>query len=490
MNSQSSQSKAAYFGLINGLARFLSRENEHGYVFATADYQPLALEIKRKLADQLSSGGKKLLFLRLEKDPDRSIRKQIEEAVAKEQPDALLIQGIDELLPRDVSNAALSSEGASIIDELNYAREALNAMGLPIVFWLSRRNLSLLGNRAADLFAQRRRSVFFFTYHPELEVDTPLMQSRFQKEFRDSEDYKRLKLQVNLLEAQLDETQQKKYPARRIAKDIALPLAQKYSELDLHERANELIEQYEGDLEDKNPKVLKQLAAITYKAGKYERSEQYLQSALKQLPADDRSAFKAGLFFDLGETYADTGQLEKAVWAFQHNHDMLDALIADGYDGKYDLAVSYSKLGDIYQALGKFDEALDFFLKETNLFEELHRANPQNESLKNGLTISYAKLGDIYQALGKFDEALDFFLKDLKLTEELHRANPQSVELENGLAISYYKLAELHRAKEEMVQARTHYDKAIAVWEKLYERTQWGQIGEYLKTVRERSQNN
>ena len=68
-------------------------------------------------------------------------------------------------------------------------------------------------------------------------------------------------------------------------------------------------------------------------------------------------------------------------------------------------------LGSIYQAQGKFEQALEFFNKETDLFEELYQANPQSESLKNGLAISYEKLGSIYQAQGKFEQALEFFKK-------------------------------------------------------------------------------
>ncbi|NBC07689.1 MAG: tetratricopeptide repeat protein [Bacteroidetes bacterium] len=486
MSELTKQNIADYYSLINGLARFLSREDEHGYVFACADYQPLEQEVIAKLEGQLLAKGRHLLALRLQKDPDRSVRAQIEAAIAEVQPDALLVHGLDDLLSREVTTGALTAEGARVIDMLNYSREALNELGLPIVFWLSRRNLTLLGNRAADLFAQRRRSVFFFTYQPELEANTPPLQSRFREDYRSSEDYKRLRLQVNLLESQLKEARQKGYSAHRIAREIALPLATKYSELDLHEQAAELLEAYDEAFDATNPKLLKQLAEIAYKAGKYVKAEQCLQSALRQLPEGGRTAFKADLLFDLGDVYKDIGQLEKALEAFGESQHLLEALIAEGYDGKRKLAVRLERLGKIYKAKGQFDQALDFFLKRSKLGEELYADNPQNEGLKNGLAISYSKLGEIYQAKGQFDKALDLFLKRSKLGEELFAANPHNANLENGLAISYYKLAELYRAQESTAKAKVFYDKAIEVWEKLYERTQWGQIGEYLETVRGR----
>ena len=102
---------------------------------------------------------------------------------------------------------------------------------------------------------------------------------------------------------------------------------------------------------------------------------------------------------------------------------------------KNGLAISYSKLGDIYQAQGKFEQALQYFEKETDLFQELYEANPHSESLKNGLAISYEKLGDIYQAQGKFEQALQYFERRAQLGQELYEANPHSESLKNGLAI-------------------------------------------------------
>ncbi|MBK7873976.1 MAG: hypothetical protein IPJ74_26655 [Saprospiraceae bacterium] len=51
---------------------------------------------------------------------------------------------------------------------------------------------------------------------------------------------------------------------------------------------------------------------------------------------------------------------------------------------KNGLAISYEKLGDLFQAQGKFDTALVFFQNDLNSGEELYQANPNNESLKNG----------------------------------------------------------------------------------------------------------
>jgi tetratricopeptide (TPR) repeat protein len=516
MSELTKQNIADYYSLINGLARFLSREDEHGYVFACADYQPLEQEVIAKLEEQLIAKGKHLLALRLQKDPDRSVRAQIEAAIAEVQPDALLVHGLDDILAREVTTGALTAEGARVIDMLNYSREALNELGLPIIFWLSRRNLTLLGNRAADLFAQRRRSVFFFTYQPELETDTLHLQSRFREDFRSSEDYKRLRLQVNLLESQLKEAGQKGYPSNRIAREIALPLATKYSELDLHERAAELLEAYDEAFDPTNPQLLKQLAEIAYKAGKYAEAEQYLKAALGHLHEGESTVRKSELLFDLGKVYSDTGRLNKALSTYQMNQQVLFELTDKGFPTQYDLAMTqlkigelyeakgelyealisisnsrdklekllsltsssdsnivndlaivYGKLGDIHQSKGQLDEAIGNYQKYLKLMEQLENAGHLSEQNRNNLAIAYSRLGHAYKAQGQFNKALEYYEKDLDLKKELINLNPQSKRLKNGLAISYERLGEVHESLGHLDEALKMYSKDMELMQEL-----------------------
>ena len=91
------------------------------------------------------------------------------------------------------------------------------------------------------------------------------------------------------------------------------------------------------------------------------------------------------------------------------------------------------------------------------LGQELYEANPHSESLKNGLAISYSKLGDIYQAQGKFEQALQYFERRAQLGQELYEANPLSLKLEDGLAISYSKLGGIHQAMKQPQMARKFY---------------------------------
>jgi tetratricopeptide (TPR) repeat protein len=150
----------------------------------------------------------------------------------------------------------------------------------------------------------------------------------------------------------------------------------------------------------------------------------------------------------LSENYQKIGNIDMALyWAVFVSREFTKT------DDRENLAISYSKLGEIYQALGDFDKSLEFYNKEVNLFEELYQSNPKSESLKNGLAISYEKLGSIYQALGDFDKSLEFYNKQVNLFEELYQSNPKSESLKNGLAISFGILGDLYIAKNDIEKA-------------------------------------
>ena len=135
--------------------------------------------------------------------------------------------------------------------------------------------------------------------------------------------------------------------------------------------------------------------------------------------------------------------------------------------------------------MGDMEKALDFFQKVINLtkIRELFEANPKSESLKNGLAISYSKLGEIHQAMGDMQKALDFFQKRAQLGLELFEANPRNVVMANGLAVSYYKLGIIHRELRDD-RASGFLRKALSIWEPLYERTGIPQYEEYIRITK------
>jgi tetratricopeptide (TPR) repeat protein len=138
-------------------------------------------------------------------------------------------------------------------------------------------------------------------------------------------------------------------------------------------------------------------------------------------------------------------------------------------DFGYDFAALNEKLGEIYQYLGKLDQALEFYKENNRLMKEICRSNPRNERLKLGLAISCEKLGDIYQSLGKLDQAMEFYKKDSELTKELYESNPRNESVKLHLAVSYLELGEVYQSLGKLDQALEFYNNYAELSEELYE---------------------
>ncbi|NER06145.1 MAG: tetratricopeptide repeat protein [Okeania sp. SIO3C4] len=88
---------------------------------------------------------------------------------------------------------------------------------------------------------------------------------------------------------------------------------------------------------------------------------------------------------------------------------------------------AYSFMGNIYKETGKFPEALVAYQKDNELYEQLYKVDKGNSFYKKNLAVSYEKLGEIYQAQGNFGKALEYFSLYNNLTQ-LENQKPQSID--------------------------------------------------------------
>jgi len=130
------------------------------------------------------------------------------------------------------------------------------------------------------------------------------------------------------------------------------------------------------------------------------------------------------------------------------------------------LAVSYSKLGDVYLDLGESGRALEFHRKALEIRERLYQAEPQRSDLARDLAVSYERLGDVYLDLGESGRALEFHRKALEIRERLYQAEPQRSDLARDLAVSYDRMARLSGGLDTE-EGRRWFERAREILRKL-----------------------
>ncbi len=172
---------------------------------------------------------------------------------------------------------------------------------------------------------------------------------------------------------------------------------------------------------------------------------------------------KSFIAFRLGDFYEKIGNFDQAIEKF-----MLSANIFKNIQKVGDYATSLARVGIIQTKIGQIEEALKIFQEYNMVFRYLLQEEPNNSHYKIELTISYEKLGDIHRSLGKFDKALYFFQKRSHLSQELCREFPNQFEFKNNLATSYERLGDLYQKLNKFDKALHFFQKESSLCQELY----------------------
>lgn len=453
MENKTTPASNNYYSNLNKLVRFFTQTGS-GYAFVSIDDQRYINAINNQLKELLTGNSVTLSVFNFNLENGISFIEQLKKEISGSGRSAIVVSNLWALA--QMEGEILTDKGVNYIQQLNFAREELVNLNIPVLIWTSSRVLSIIANRAADLYSQRSINTIHFDEYPENDFHELSLDERFLPEYRDTPDYEALDLKIKLLKKQLSDAESNNYPKPDIANNIALPLAKTFSETDLHPEAAALLEKYDRYFDKNNVKVILYLADICFNSKQYDNAIIGYEHAIEVSQKIKDLHSLSTSYFMLGEIFRELGNIEKALDFF----DSLNKLWKEFYDTnplneslKNGLAVSYSKLGEIYQSLGEIDIALELCTKVNNLFKELFEASPKSVSIKNGLSISYERLGEIHQSIGEVDNALEFFNYSYNLRKEIFDSNPNSERMKNGLAISLEKLGEVYQSLGQMDKA-------------------------------------
>jgi tetratricopeptide (TPR) repeat protein len=463
-----------YHKELQRLKRFFERDDDYGYIFATAEDERLIPQINRELVETAIENGVnlKIVFFYKQEDGLTPVIHQLQEALAETpKPDGIIIPNLDEFIRRDNKNKVIE-ESLRFIAELNYSREELHELRVPILFWLSKKNILLFSRIANDLLSQRRMAHTYFDAEPGFFIADENMLDRFRsEEYRSTNEFEQLYIRVNLLKKQLKDADDAKFPIRKRVNDIALPLAELYSKLDLHEDALHLIEQYQQGINPENLQQAFTIGTIKFRAKKYTDAErELLEVERKLIEKDFRDSLLSQTYSVLGDLYDELGDLSKA----QNYFDRFAALNEERLNRfpqneiiKRDLSISYNRLADTYANLGQLQQSLGLYQKALNISNELAKANPKAEQLQRDLSVSYIKLADTYANLGQLQQSLELYQKALNISNELAKANPKAEQLQRDLGVSYERLADTYAKLGQLQQSLELYQKALNIRDEL-----------------------
>ena len=112
------------------------------------------------------------------------------------------------------------------------------------------------------------------------------------------------------------------------------------------------------------------------------------------------------------------------------------------------------------------------------IYSNLMAIEPENLSYKNGLAISYSKLGGIYEQTGDWKNALINYEERNKIGKEIYESSPENLSYKNGLAISYARLGTFYLKKENLMLGLQNLMQSRILFGELWTETQ-GQIVQF-----------
>jgi tetratricopeptide (TPR) repeat protein len=145
-------------------------------------------------------------------------------------------------------------------------------------------------------------------------------------------------------------------------------------------------------------------------------------------------------------------------------------LLATNPDDKgrqLDVAVEYSRLGDVQKERGDLAEAIASYRSDLNISETLARLDPENAEAQRGLWTSYGKLGDALLLQGDFTGGAANWEAASSIVSRLEQSHPDDVDWQYDLALSYEKIGDVQFAQNKFADALVSYRQSVDVREKL-----------------------
>ena len=480
-----------YYKNLKLVMLHLANTHGRGFIFVSATNQGLIPSINEAIHREMHVKDRPLSMVSLNEGELPLITIQ---RVAQDNPNhALVVNFLDILVVK---------QGVEVLKALNFAREALNKLAVPILFWASDNTRQLIANQAVDLYSQRRFADIVFQDTP-LSIEHPLLEKHFDTDFKDKEAYQNIKSRIVLLETQLQQALDDNISKVNLVESLIPQLIKAYSEINLYEEAKKIIDTYQKYFSD-TAYQLETLSFYYQAIGDYATRLKLIEKILsielsKGFENTDYGLKQLGMTYNhLATTYEGLGQYDKELEYSLKALEIHKKILSVEHPN---LAMSYNNLATAYGSLAQYEKQLEYNLKALSIrqrildpehldlatsygnlatsygnlrqYEEQLEYNLQALAIREKalpaahpyLASSYGNLATSYGNLKKYDKQLEYDFKALIIREKvLPIEHPDLAISYNNLAWTYYSLGDLSKAT-------TYIQKAMAIWEKVLPET-------------------
>jgi tetratricopeptide (TPR) repeat protein len=159
------------------------------------------------------------------------------------------------------------------------------------------------------------------------------------------------------------------------------------------------------------------------------------------------------------------GAMEQEAGDIAEAERAYNAVLGAGVIGQHDHDLYWARvgLGDIHKIRGNLSDALATHREAIADADRLANADPANANWQRDLAVSYSRVGNVLLAQGAGVQALKAYRDSLVIHEKLAKTHPGNSELRRDLWVSHNKLGEILRAQGELSAARQEYVAARVI---------------------------
>lgn len=418
---------------------FYQHKGNSGWMFCAIDHEGLKEEINHTLTQRLENknGFIKILNLPLNLEDNfvNHLRPLHEEGF-----DGIVINNLDALI-RD--------KGEDFIEQMNFAREMLWELNMPLLIWITSANLPLFSHYAPDFWSRRSSELIQFD-NPSSTESTNKLREFFPRDIDESGDSRGIVLKIEVLEKQLKEGNKKGFPVKKLVNDIVIPLIRNYLRAFCYKEAKELFEQYKSYFQLSDNTLHVSIAAELYHyLHQLERAKGYYETLLNIYEQRNLLVEKVETYNKLGLLAFDEGDFDKAIKLINYSIWLLES--KNLKEEKLKIATFYCNLGLAWSEKGNYDKAIDNYEIALSIHKEILGTN------HSGTADDYNNLGLAWNYKGYYDKAIKYYEKALEINKKvLNETHP-------AIAKNYNNLGLALKNKGEYEQALKYHEKAYEI---------------------------
>ena len=143
---------------------------------------------------------------------------------------------------------------------------------------------------------------------------------------------------------------------------------------------------------------------------------------------------------------------------------------------RYDLGLSYKRMGDIAAKRKRFEEAMQNYKKAIEIQEYLIAIDPNNTSYRGSLANNYNLMGNVRMLVGDLEGALESQKKALHLREDLVAGDSSDTSAQRDIALSWQSIGNIQLKLAQTVllnrmdqwhKARESFQRSLDIFLKL-----------------------